>query len=42
MLVEYNANTNGDNIDDCVVRAISKVLDGLCKEMDIVGGDAIN
>lgn len=27
MFVEYNANPNGDNIDDCVVLAISKVLD---------------
>lgn len=24
---EYNANPNGDNIDDCVFRAISLVLD---------------
>lgn len=50
MFKEYNANPNGDNIDDCVVRAISKVLDmdywdvfdELCKEMDKRNADDIN
>lgn len=50
MWIEYNQNPNGDNIDDCVVRSISKVLnipywdvfDGLCEVMDELDGGIIN
>lgn len=46
MFVEYNANPNGDNIGDCVIRAITKVLnldywdvfDELCDLMDETPG----
>lgn len=42
MFIEYNANPNGDNIDDCAIRAITKVMgldyyevfDELCELMD--------
>lgn len=42
MFIEYNRNPNGDNIDDCVIRAISfctnkpywDVFDGLCEIAD--------
>ena len=50
MFIEHNQNPNGDNIEDCVVRAISLVLelpywqvfDELCDEMDKQGADYIN
>lgn len=50
MFIEHNQNPYGDNIDDCVVRAISLVLelpywqvfDELCEEMDKQGADIIN
>lgn len=50
MFIEYNANPNNDNIDDCVLRAITKVLDipywdvfdELCDIMDEIDGGIIN
>ena len=50
MWIEHNQNPNGDNIDDCVVRAISKTLeldywqvfDELCEEMDRLDTEYIN